>query len=68
MCESIAALRNRGDLHATFLARASQPGVFGFPTVYDLIIDGGTFAFQNAHGSAHVVANGGDATITYLLG
>ena len=68
MCESIAALRNRGDLHATFLARASQPGVFGFPTVYDLIVDGGTFAFHNAHGYAHVVANGGDATVTFALG
>jgi hypothetical protein len=68
MCESIAALTNRGDLHASLLARASQPGVFGFPTVYDVIVDGGTFAFRNAHGSAHVVANGGDATITYLLG
>ena len=29
MCESIAALTNRGDLHASFLARASQPGVLG---------------------------------------
>jgi hypothetical protein len=36
--------------------------------VYDLIIDGGTFAFRNAQGSAHVVANGGDATVTVVLG
>ena len=70
MCESIAALRNRGDLHATFLARASQPGVFGFPTVYDVIVDGGTFAFRNAHGSAHGFAlpNPADATVTFALG
>jgi hypothetical protein len=68
MCKSNFALTNRGDLHAAFLARASQPGVFGFPTVYDLIVDGGTFAFHNAHGSAHVVANGGDATVTFALG
>ena len=68
VCESIAALTNRGDLHASFLARASGPGVLAFPTVYDLIVDGGTFAFRNAHGSAHVVANGGDATVTFTLG
>jgi hypothetical protein len=68
VCESIAALTNRGDLHASFLARASGPGVLAFPTVYDLIVDGGTFAFRNAHGSAHVVANGGDATVTFAIG
>ena len=67
MCESIAALRNRGDLHATFLARANQPILTGFPTVYDLIVDGGTFAFHNAHGSAHIVANGVDATDTFAI-
>jgi hypothetical protein len=67
MCESIFALTNRGDLHASFLGRASQPGVVGFPTVYDLIVDGGTFAFSNGHGSAHVVANGADAMVTFAL-
>ena len=68
MCESIAALTNRGDLHGSFLARANQPILSGFPAVYDLIIDGGTFAFHNAHGSAHVVANGVNATVTFALG
>jgi hypothetical protein len=68
MCEEDIAITNRGDLHSSFLARGNQPSVFGFPAVYDLIVDGGTFAFRNAHGSAHVVANGGDATVTFALG
>jgi hypothetical protein len=67
MCESTFALTNRGDLHASFLLRSSQPSVFGLPKVYDLIVDGGTFAFHNAHGSAHIVANGVDATDTFAI-
>jgi hypothetical protein len=70
MCEETIALTNRGDLHSSFLARASQASVFGFPKVYDLIVDGGTFAFHNAHGSAHGVASPDlvDATVTFTLG
>jgi hypothetical protein len=70
MCESTLALTNRGDLHISFLARANQHGVFGFPAVYDLIVDGGTFAFRNAHGSAHVVVSPNlvDSTVTFALG
>jgi hypothetical protein len=70
MCESTLALTNRGDIHVSILARASQPSVLGFPTVYDVIVDGGTFAFRNAHGSAHVVVSPNllDATDTFALG
>ena len=70
MCEGPWALTNRGDLHTSFLARANQPSVLGFPKVYDLIVDGGTFAFRNAHGSAHgfSLPNPADATATFELG
>jgi hypothetical protein len=68
LCDSTYALKNRGDLHASFLARGNPHFSFSFPAVYDLIVDGGTFAFHNAHGSAHVVANGADATITFAIG
>ena len=70
MCEGTWALTNRGDLHTSFLARANQPSVLGFPKVYDLIVEGGTFAFRNAHGSAHgfSLPNPADATATFELG
>jgi hypothetical protein len=68
MCESTFALTNRGDLHASLLARGNPNFSFAFPAVYDLIVDGGTFAFSNAHGSAHVVASGADATVTFAIG
>jgi hypothetical protein len=70
MCEGTWALTNRGDLHTSFLARASQPSVLGFPKVYDLIVDGGTFAFRNAHGSVHgfSLPDPSYATATFALG
>ena len=70
MCEGTWSLTNRGDLHTSFLARANQPSVFGFPKVYDLIVDGGTFAIRNAHGSAHgfSLPDPTDATATFVLG
>jgi hypothetical protein len=70
MCEQTFALTNRGDMHSFFLARGNRPSVFGFPAVYDLIVDGGTFAFRNAHGSAHGVASPDlvDSTVTFAIG
>ena len=70
MCEGTWALTNRGDLHTSFLARGSQPSVLAFPKVYDLIVDGGTFAFRNAHGSAHgfSLPNPSYATVTFAFG
>jgi hypothetical protein len=68
LCEGIDALTNRGDLHFSALLRGAV-GPSGLPKVFDLIIDGGTFAFHNAHGSAHVVVlPNGDEVVTYVLG
>ena len=62
MCDEIYSLTNQGDLHTSTLIR-------GLPAVWDLIVDGGTFAFRNAHGSAHVVIlPNHDGMVTFALG
>ncbi len=67
LSDSVFALTDRGDLHATALVRPG-PGI-GLPVVWDLIVDGGTFAFRNAHGSAHRVRlPNNDQAITFALG
>jgi hypothetical protein len=67
LCDGIDALTNRGDLHVSGLLRGAV-GPSGIPKVFDLIVDGGTFTFHNAHGSAHVVVlpNGDEMTTTVL--
>jgi hypothetical protein len=67
LCDGIDALTNRGDLHVTGLLRgAVGPG--GLPSAFDLVVDGGTFAFRNAHGSAHIViSSNGDEVTTIAL-
>ena len=67
-CDGIDTINNRGDLHVTTLLRgAVGPG--GIPKVFDIVVDGGTFAFQNAHGSGHVtVLPNGDESTTYTIG
>jgi hypothetical protein len=68
MCDGIYALTNRGDLHVSTLSRGAA-GAAGIPAVADLIVDGGTFGFHNAHGSAHVVREtNGDSFITFAVG
>ena len=68
MCDGIYALTNQGDLHTSTLSRGAA-GPAGIPTVADLIVDGGTFAFRNAHGSAHVVrSSNGESLITFTVG
>jgi hypothetical protein len=68
LCDGIDAFTNRGNLHFSGLLRGAV-GPSGIPKVFDLIVDGGTFAFHNAHGSAHVVVlSNGDEVVTYVLG
>jgi len=60
--------RRGGDRHLSGLLRGAV-GPSGIPKVFDLIVDGGTFEFHNAHGSAHIVVlPNGDETGTYALG
>ena len=66
--EGINAFTNRGDLHVSGLLRGAV-GPSGLPKVLDLIVDGGTFAFHNAHGSAHIVVlPNTDEVVTYAIG
>jgi hypothetical protein len=67
-CDGMDTITNRGDLHVTTLLRGAV-GPSGIPKVFDLVVDGGTFAFSNAHGSGHVVVQAnGDQVTTYALG
>jgi hypothetical protein len=67
LSDSVFALTDRGDMHASALVRPG-PGV-GLPVVWDLSVDGGTFAYRNAHGSAHRVRlPNNDRAITFALG
>jgi hypothetical protein len=54
LCDVVSSITNKGDIHATALLQggASANG----PSVFDAVVDGGTFAYGNAHGDAHVVA------------
>jgi hypothetical protein len=67
LCDAIIAIRGKGDLHATALIRgALGPG--GIPEVFDTVVDGGTFAYRNARGDAHVVVlPNGDQVSTIIL-
>jgi hypothetical protein len=54
MCDEVWAFTNKGDLQLSTLVRgAARPS--GPPAVADLIVEGGTFTFRNAHGFAHAV-------------
>ena len=68
LCDGMDSITNRGDLHVTTLMRGAV-GPSGLPKVFDIVVDGGTFAFHNAHGSGHVVVQpNGDEVTTYMLG
>jgi hypothetical protein len=65
LCEDMVSLTGRGDLHVTWTFQwPSAPGSTG-PTAWDGVVDGGTGAFGDAHGSFHAAAlTGGDISIT----
>src|SRR5258708_2800379 len=53
LCDALFAFAGKGDLTGTALIRggAGQSG----PSVFDGAVTGGTFAYRNAHGDAHIV-------------
>jgi hypothetical protein len=65
-CDAMYAITNRGDIHLTALLRggAGQTG----PSVFDAVVDGGTFAYANAHGYDHIVnLPNGDSQNNFVL-
>ncbi|GAC1545879.1 MAG: hypothetical protein NVS3B12_34620 [Acidimicrobiales bacterium] len=52
LCDAIYAINGRGDLHLTALVRN---GALSEPTVFDAVVNGGTFNFRGAHGDDHIV-------------
>lgn len=66
LCNAVFAFTNRGDISGTALLRGGAGQ--NFPTVFDGVVTGGTFAFRNVHGDAHaVVANQSDTNWTFNL-
>lgn len=66
LCDALYAIANRGDIHLTALLRggAGQNG----PSVFDAVVDGGTFAFATAHGYDHIVnLPNGDSQNNFVL-
>jgi hypothetical protein len=65
LCEDMVSLTGRGDLHVSWTFQwPSAPGSPG-PTAWDGVVDGGTGAFSDAHGSFHAAAlANGDISIT----
>jgi hypothetical protein len=62
LCEAVFAITGKGDFTAIGLLRGLTPSVF------DIAVTGGTFAYRNAHGDAHVVqVNSTDANWTLNL-
>ena len=55
LCNAVLALNGIGDIHATALLRGNPDG--STPAVFDATIDGGTFAYRDARGYAHIVDN-----------
>ena len=66
LCSAVFAFTNRGDISGTALVRGGAGQ--NFPTVFDGVVTGGTFAFRNVHGDAHaVLANQTDTNWTFNL-
>jgi hypothetical protein len=62
LCDAVSSTTNVGDLSISLLLRGAA---VAFPSVYDGSINGGTFAYRNAHGDFHaVVQSNGDIVIT----
>lgn len=67
LCDGILAITGKGDLHVTGLLRGAV-GPAGVPKAFDSVLDGGTFAYRNAHGDFHtVVLPNGDQLSTIVL-
>jgi hypothetical protein len=53
LCTGVFAFTNKGDVSITTLIRNELVG--NGPSVFDVAITGGTFAYGNAHGDGHAV-------------
>jgi hypothetical protein len=56
LCDVVATFTNQGQVHATYMLQWPSSADSAGPTAFDGIIDGGTLAFENAHGSFHADA------------
>ena len=52
LCNAVFAFTGKGDLMGTALLRGGAGG--NGPSVFDGAIEGGTFAYRNAHGDVHI--------------
>jgi hypothetical protein len=67
LCDGILAITNKGDIHVTGLLRGAVSHE-GVPKVFDSVVNGGTFAYRNAHGDVHtVVLPNGDQMSSVVL-
>jgi hypothetical protein len=65
-CGGFFAFNGKGDIYGTGLLRNGASG--NIPSVFDIAITGGTFAYRNVHGDAHaVVLNATDTDWTLNL-
>jgi hypothetical protein len=53
LCTAMFAFTNRGDIYGSALIRGGAGQ--NFPSVFDGVVTGGTFAFRNVHGDGHAV-------------
>ena len=56
VCDVIATFTDQGQVHASYMLQWPSSADSAGPTAFDGIIDGGTLAFQDAHGSFHADA------------
>jgi hypothetical protein len=64
LCDALFAIINKGDIHGTALLRGGAAA--NGPSVFDGAIDGGTFAYRNAHGDVHIVSlPNGDSQLNF---
>ena len=68
LCQDIVILDGRGDVQASWTVQWPATGTRG-PASFDGIIDGGTGAFRDAHGTFHAqTLPNGDLRITATIG
>jgi hypothetical protein len=56
LCDFAVTLTDRGEVHASYTFQWPASAGSAGPSAFDGVIDGGTLAFQDAHGSFHAVA------------
>ncbi len=56
LCDVSATFTNQGQIHATYTLQWPSSADSAGPAAFDGVIDGGTLAFANAHGSFHAEA------------